>query len=160
MEFTIRQATPRDAKILAKLCGTVQKLHVAAVPDRYRPYIENNKALEKQFRDWLRRRHQIGLIAETATQPIGYALIQVLQSKDTPLTYGHRFVYIDQMSVETDWHRKGVGSALMKEITRIGHQNNARFVTLEVAEHNGAAQKFYQAQGFAFSFHTMKHELE
>lgn len=56
--------------------------------------------------------------------------------------------YIFNVAVDTDFRRKGVGTALINELVTYGKKNNLCFITLEVRESNQAAISLYSDFGF------------
>ena len=155
MEFEIRQAKVRDAKALAHLCGTVQRLHAQARPQIYKPYVENDQKLIDWYIHFLRHRPSIGFIAESSETPVGYVLGITGESDETAFTYPRTYLHIDQMSVDEAWQRSGVGSALMERILQYAQEIDVQMVSLDVAEFNTAALEFYKRHDFEFRFHSM-----
>ena len=56
--------------------------------------------------------------------------------------------YIFNVAVNADFRRKGVGTALIRELVTYGKKNNLCFITLEVRESNQAAISLYSDFGF------------
>jgi ribosomal-protein-alanine N-acetyltransferase len=50
--------------------------------------------------------------------------------------------------VAEDWRRGGVGTVLMNAAEAWAREQGARFVYLETAEDNAAAQNFYRRRGY------------
>lgn len=58
------------------------------------------------------------------------------------------FLYIASLAVKEDSRRKGIGSALVREILRAGGEAGVSGVWLHVRVSNGAAREFYKKLGF------------
>ena len=56
--------------------------------------------------------------------------------------------YIFNVAVDENYRKKGIGSALIRELVTFGKKNNLCFLTLEVRESNEAARSLYSKFGF------------
>ncbi len=55
---------------------------------------------------------------------------------------------ITNIAVHPSWRRKGLAGRLLKHLCRLAPQQGLTFLTLEVREHNSAAIRLYQKNGF------------
>lgn len=69
---------------------------------------------------------------------VGYIVARVAASE----------VHINNVAVADDCRRKGLGSALLREIIDAARENGATVAFLEVRTGNGAAQALYEKCGF------------
>ncbi|MCC6273801.1 MAG: ribosomal protein S18-alanine N-acetyltransferase, partial [Deltaproteobacteria bacterium] len=60
----------------------------------------------------------------------------------------HDEMELISVAVHPDFKRCGVGEGLMQEMIRFAHQNEARFIYLDVRRSNEAAQRLYEKFGF------------
>ncbi|MFO1463871.1 MAG: ribosomal protein S18-alanine N-acetyltransferase [bacterium] len=61
----------------------------------------------------------------------------------------HDEMELISIAVHPDFKRRGVGEGLMHEMIRFAHQNEARFIFLDVRRSNEVAQQLYEKFGFA-----------
>ena len=85
------------------------------------------------------RTTRIYLVAKAGVTVVGYAGLMLTGSD------GH----ITTIAVDPAWHRRGVGSRLLLELSRLGVANGCTALTLEVRVSNGAAQAMYRQFGYA-----------
>lgn len=75
---------------------------------------------------------------------IGYVLLTRYHS----VKKGGVTIYIDELYVEPQHRRKGIGKHIMAEILEIARGENARTVWAQTELFNEAAQGFFRTQGF------------
>lgn len=83
------------------------------------------------------------LVAELEGKIVGYVIAGIRW-----LTVGH----VLAIAVDPDYRKRGIGSALMKEVFRRFQKRGATLVRLEVRKSNIEAIKFYRALGFVERF--------
>jgi len=69
----------------------------------------------------------------------GYAGLMLVEDQ------GH----VNTLTVDKNWHRRGIGSVLLIDLARAAVGAGARHLTLEVREHNEPAKAMYTKFGFA-----------
>ena len=57
--------------------------------------------------------------------------------------------HVNTLTVDSTWHRKGIGSLLLIDLARTAVSLGAHHLTLEVREHNEPAKAMYMQFGFA-----------
>jgi len=62
------------------------------------------------------------------------------------LIHGH-FLYVDDLVTSEDQRGKGLGAALLKELSSIGVDEYCRRLVLDTAATNANARRFYQREG-------------
>ena len=72
---------------------------------------------------------------------------------DKTVAYAGMWVLFDEahitnVAVDPEFRRQGFGRAIMKEMMRAAIEKHATRMTLEVREHNEAAQSLYYSMGF------------
>jgi ribosomal protein S18 acetylase RimI-like enzyme len=55
---------------------------------------------------------------------------------------------LNDLFVEEEYRKQGIGEALIKAATEFARINNAKFVELSTAVHNFTAQRLYESIGF------------
>lgn len=82
--------------------------------------------------------HHLPLVAEDSSEVVGVALVWTVADE----------MHILSLGVHPRARRRGVASRLLNEIRERGQARGATLITLEVREHNQAAQVFYRRHGF------------
>ena len=84
------------------------------------------------------------LVAEAEGVLVGYLVHQ-----DTFSTWrGANGVFVVDLFVRPERRNDGIGVRLMAEAARLGRAKGARFMRLDIDEHNAAGQRFYGRLGF------------
>lgn len=76
---------------------------------------------------------------------IGYVILTLSYS----LEYGGRDAFIDELYIESDYQRQGIGKQTIKFLEEICIALNVQALHLEVERENTSAQSFYRQVGFA-----------
>ncbi len=93
---------------------------------------------EHEFRQCLRQRNCVGMVAEHNDRILGYMVYELSKSR----------IHLLNLAVSPSWRRHGVGSQLITRlINKLSPERRSR-ITLEVRETNLAAQLFFRANGF------------
>ncbi len=82
--------------------------------------------------------NSVFLAALDGEKTVGYAGMSVIVDEG----------YIFNVAVTSAYRRRGVGSALIRELVTYGKKNNLCFITLEVRRSNLAAISLYSGFGF------------
>ncbi len=143
----IRQATPKDARLLAELSTHVQQVHSEVRPTTFRP-AEVTGDLIQFYADLLPQPDCYLFVVEDEGIPVGYVLVKRIDRPATPFTYADSFLHIDQISVNHDARGKGYGKALMAAVYELAHQQGIQRVTLDVWQFNIGAIEFYENLSF------------
>jgi GNAT superfamily N-acetyltransferase len=80
--------------------------------------------------------------------PVGYCLLKLVEREASPWTRGCRRLLVDQLSVEPEYRRQGVGTCLMEAAFNFARQQGIHELTLEYWSTNHAAREFYKVLGF------------
>jgi [ribosomal protein S18]-alanine N-acetyltransferase len=95
---------------------------------------------QKDFEAFLKDNMVCGLKFEEANTICGFILWREIRDEAEILT----------IVVSPNWQRKGIGSALLKELFTQLSKNRISNLFIEVAEDNESAQLFYKKNGFGF----------
>ena len=79
------------------------------------------------------------LVAEQDGELVGHAVVSVVAAVSE----------LQRISVDVEWRRTGLASALLAEVEGLAAEQGAEQVLLEVREDNEAARAFYGARGYA-----------
>lgn len=148
-EVVVRQATPKDAEILAELAAQTFwdtfHAHPANDPADLSDYMK--KAFNiSQIRKELADEKAIFLLAEIGGSPVGYAKL-LLESTEEPIK-AEKPIELCRLYLKKDFIGKGVGRKLMDECLSIAARHGCDVMWLGVWEFNQRAQRFYEKQGF------------
>jgi GNAT superfamily N-acetyltransferase len=116
-------------------------LHAFGVMKQLRPHLSDAAAFCAQ----LQRQHEEGyrlLAACCADDIVGLAGYRT----QTNLLYG-RFVYVDDLVVNADAQREGIGARLLDAVRHIARDARCAHVVLDTGLHMALAQRFYYRNG-------------
>ena len=158
MTVTIRTATSADARVLARLNGPVQALHAQAQPEFYKPP-QVTPELVAHYEAELARPDVVIFIAEADGQPAGCAVAIIVDKPETPFNYALRYLTLDQISVNPEAQRRGIGTALVAEVVGLARRQGIDIVRLQVFDWNQEALAFYARLGFYTAVHRQQLDL-
>jgi diamine N-acetyltransferase len=145
-DWTIRAAGLEDVEDLVRLNRAVQLLHVAAEPQHF---IEPDPGeVHRWFEDALTRGAWAALLAQIASEPVGYALYELMERAPGTFTRGSRTMYLHQLGVEQSARGRGIGRALLQRVERLAVELDADQVALDTWAFHTAARAFFQRCGF------------
>ena len=150
----IRQATSEDAQLLSSLSNAVQHLHAEALPERFKPPSEQTWPVE-EVREVFADESNVIYIAECENQPAGYIYCTVKHREESAFTYARSLVYINHLSVEVAWQKRGVGSALMDAVKQLAEKHNIDELALDTWAFNEKALAFFHKQNFTIQRHIL-----
>jgi ribosomal protein S18 acetylase RimI-like enzyme len=141
--MTFRIANNKDTQIIANLhASSWQKTYRGALTDDFL----DNHVYENRLSIWIQRikqppENQIVILCEIDDSLAGFVCAYGNKSEE----FG---TYIDNLHVSTDFKGKGIGRALMKQITQWSIETyNQPKLYLKVLENNYAARGFYDKMG-------------
>lgn len=138
----IRSASREDMAAVANMAAEFHA-HLAAKDNSDPTYdIEGTRAklVMSGFGD---RQLFSGLIAESAGEPIGYAIYNIGFWPDTM----EGMVLLTDIYVREPWRDRGVGKQIMKHLATVGQQNSCAIVMWSVWPENEEAIRFYKKLG-------------
>lgn len=131
----------------------MQTLHFEHRPDWFKPA---DAIAARPFYDRLLADESVrAFLAEDGGEAIGYVLIRIIQTPDTPLTRAATVVEIDQICVRPEARRHGVGRLLLDQVKALSAEIGANRLHLVVWEFNVGAQEFFAAQGLEMAMRRM-----
>jgi GNAT superfamily N-acetyltransferase len=90
---------------------------------------------------------QLILVAERGDAVIGFAMAKCISGGQTPFR-NRRSVFLTDLAVRVMERRRGVGRALLDEVTSWARSMTADDVELECWSFNAIAQTFFERWGF------------
>jgi [ribosomal protein S18]-alanine N-acetyltransferase len=123
--FTIREYRPSDFELLLKIDGQC-----------FAPGIAYSRA---ELAEFIENRGSSTWVAEGNRDVAGFLVATRVQT---------RRLHIVTLDVVESWRRRGVGRALMTAAEGLARLEGRSVISLETAEDNYSAQKFYHDLGF------------
>lgn len=115
MGWAIRQLDPSEAALVLPLLEQVQAIHAAAHPDLFKADVDRGELLAL-LRSMLEQEGMTGLVAQSPNgSVVGYALFGIEVRDPSPIMHGLRLGVLHHVSVDRDWRRLGIASALIDE---------------------------------------------
>jgi ribosomal protein S18 acetylase RimI-like enzyme len=143
----IRVARSDDVAALAQLNLEVQRLHLAAMPQRYRD--PTAAEVEAHLRELLADADIAILVAEDAGALVGFAVVRRVEIEAHVFARARRAASVDALGVAAGARRGGHGRALMAAAENQARAWGATALVLDVQAFNAEAADFYRALGYA-----------
>jgi len=135
----IRAAVAEDAPSVHRLLGLIADLHREGRPDMY-PNLTSKYTVE-QVVERLSQKESGVFVAEVDNSVAGYVFCDIIKEGDG-LT-----VYVDDLCVDPNFRKGGIGRALLDKAGEYGKEKKCRYMMLNVWEFNETALNFYQNYG-------------
>ena len=141
--MNIRLAKVNDIENIINLQVQTFEIHLKARPDWFKEtplnfdYIKN--MIEAKDGDIF--------IAEENNKIIGYCIIYIRKYKDHAIFEDMENIEIDEMCIDENYRKKGIGKKLFDQVKIYGKGINAGSIELQVWDFNKDAIKFYEKMG-------------
>ncbi len=145
--FSIRQATPEDALLIAQLNCAAHEIHVQSRPDIFKP-MSPDEELVGLTRERLADGSTYAFIAAVNDEPVGYVLTEVVEQAESVYTHAQRYLLIGQMAVDPKYRSRSYGEQLMQRVFAHARALNIQRIVLQVWRFNERAAAFYERSGF------------
>jgi ribosomal protein S18 acetylase RimI-like enzyme len=137
----------KDYKLISQLSEEIFNLHAGLYPEIFKPH--NRAALEKNFERFFADPNCKCYVARQNGIEIGFAIFLIMEASEDDFLYGHKVLYIDQISVLSKYQKTGVGTLLMEQAEIIAKENSIKKITLEHWTANNTAAVYFRKKGFA-----------
>lgn len=138
--LVIRPSEARDSYDVHRLLGLIADLHREGRPDMF-PNLKSKYTADEVL-ERLSKPDNGVFVAEFEGSVAGYVFCDIIKEGDGTT------LYIDDLCVDPDSRKLGVGTALLDYAASYGKEKNCRFLMLNVWEFNANALKFYEKYGF------------
>jgi ribosomal protein S18 acetylase RimI-like enzyme len=91
----------------------------------------------------------MALMAKAGREPVGYVLAVVHEKPKDLFTNARRWLYLDQISVESAWERQGVGRTLCEALVARAQREGLTEIETDTWAFNKIAQEFFRHLGFS-----------
>ena len=143
----VRLAREEDLDRVNELRREVNDLHVAGVPDVFKP------GFCDELRDFLyviwKNPQQEIVVAELDGTVCGFAVLHHISKPENPFMFERDFLDIDEFGVDASCRRQGIASAMIRFIREFAREKGFRRIELNMWEFNRGALAFYEAAGFS-----------
>lgn len=150
----VRGATKADVDTIAELNAAVQSLHHEQRPDWF--LTPDLVAIRSWISTTIDRENVFIFVAEEDGPPVGYALATLHRRPANPFTRELSVLELDQISVNGDARRAGVGSLLIRRVADLADELTIDHLMLTVWNFNEVARATFRARGFVDAMHRME----
>ena len=154
----IRFAIPEDVPGILSLLRQVGAVHHNGRPDIFRAGAQKYGA--SQVLGMLDKPATPIFVAVEGDKVLGYGFCQVKKYELDPVINDHTELYIDDLCVDENHRKEGIGKAIYEEILRYAKMRRCYNVTLNVWSCNPGAMKFYESLGLKPQKVCMEYLLE
>lgn len=141
----IRKAKITDIDRLSELLYEVHKLHARHRPDVFKK--RKQKYTKKDLESVLTNELTPVWVAEEKKQVVGYLFGIYEEIKDHKSMTDRKTLYIDDLCVDKDFRKKGIGRQLYNYAKMVARTNGCYDITLNVWNLNPGAIAFYEKLG-------------
>ena len=146
-EVTIRTATMTDFSAVCQLLHELDDLHVRIRPDVFQPLDGPIRPRERIARFIDDREGEI-FLAEVGASTVGLATIQITDSPDAPMFRPRRSASIDNLVVNQEFQRLGIGKRLLDCAVEWTRSRKIPCIDINVWIENETGMFFFKANGF------------
>jgi len=142
----ILPASPANAEVIARLNQSVHQIHLDRVPHFFRQPGEIERL--EAFKELLTQANTCAFIAYADIEAIGYVLAIIHERPASVFSPARRWLYVDQISVEPIWKKRGIGRQLMQAVLDYAHAAGITELETDTWAFNDASQAFFKSCGF------------
>ena len=144
--MNIRTVKANDLLLIAPLSCTVNKMHVDAYPDIYKPMPTD--AAEELLASKASAKNVFFRVAENENGLLGYCISELREVGETSYTWAFRYIYLAEIMIDPSHQRTGVGQALIADLKSIARNQKINRIETDVSEFNSVSHDFFTSQGF------------
>ncbi|WP_410770313.1 GNAT family N-acetyltransferase [Fontibacillus sp. BL9] len=145
--MNVREARIEDYENVAKLHLQLHELHVTNRPDLFKP-TDNDSLDFAYFKSLLDNdTFKVFIVEDEPSGVIAYTLLKVEEAPAIPVFVARRFLYMNDICVDTRFRGKGVGKRLFEKAIAYAKEAGAESLELGVSFFNESAIDFYKALG-------------
>ena len=153
----IRKAENADIKSIARIYSQLHKKHAEICPDYFN--MPELSFFESRISETLSQGETSLIVYEQDDKIQGYAEVFVHEIQENENRKVYRRCFIQQLAVDTDCQRNGVGGKLVEDIKSYANEHFCHSVELGVWYENYNAVDFYGAMGFTPRMYKMEIKL-
>ena len=141
----IRFAKPEDTLQILTLLEQIGKVHYDARPDMFQAHAQKFGASQVLAR--LENPNTPVFVAAEGAKVLGYSFCEIRQYVQHPVIADHKTLYLEDLCVDENCRRQGIGEKLYNRICDYAREKNCYNVTLNVWSCNPGAVRFYEKVG-------------
>jgi ribosomal protein S18 acetylase RimI-like enzyme len=158
MKLEVRKAIPEDIPALNALFQQVDNYHSDGMPDYFQP--AQQPARSREYLQGLIKDQNVGLfVAQRDRQLAGFVHVEMRSSPAFAVFVQRLFAVVDNLGVQQDFRRQGIGKALMQAAEGWAQERGVETVELNVYAFNEIAMNFYKALGYEPLSHRMSKDI-
>ena len=140
MDYNIRLATEEDIEDVAKLyIKSWNKTYLGLLPQEYLDSLTLEK-VRKRWSDYIKEERHGIFVATEKDELLGFGAF-------CPYHRVEDCIYVESLHVDEKHHRKGIGSALIKEIYSVGEREKYAKMAVCLVKGNDNARSLYIKMG-------------
>jgi len=136
----------KDIQAIISLNKFIHNDHYQRNPEIFKEF--NYAKISKSLEEYINRENNNCFIAYEDEQPIGYAVVNIRQYQNHLFQDYHCSLYIQEMCVNPEYQKKGIGERIMEEIICFSEEKGISRIELSVWSNNINAKSFYKKMGF------------
>lgn len=152
MDCKIERTKNHD--VISKLNESVQTLHHKLYPDDFKKFDLSSVTLF--FKEILASDDSYAFLAKVDSVPVGYILCMIRTRKENKFQYEKKALYIDQISINSEYRKQGIGRKLMNEAFELAKKLKIKEIQLDYWVKNEESNKFLEHLGFEYYNLKMK----
>ena len=137
----------QDAQILSALNVNVQKIHADAYPQLFKQPLSPSYVVPFMQRQLIDPSN-LFYIASLDGVDIGYIFARIVERPENLMMYAWKYIYIEHISIDPQYQRKGYGQQLLEEVYRFAKGKGIHTIALDVWGFNRQSQFFFEKNGF------------
>ena len=153
----IRKANEKDIERILELLTQVNDVHAEKRPDFF--IKGKQKYTASELKEIINDETTPVFVCEKESVVMGYAFCVMQDLSRCNNLRPDKSLYIDDICVDAEYRRSGVGKKLYEYVIQYAKKNNCFNVTLNVWDGNVSAQRFYEDMGMHVQKDCMEHIL-
>ncbi len=154
MKYNFRNATIADHKAILELKIQVHDFHVGNRPDFFNE--TENPFTKSIFEELLNFPEIQVFVIEDKNRIYGYAVTKILKFENNPIIKDQQRFFIEDICIDVNFRKRGIGSLLMKELESICKSEGYRCLELNVWAFNTSSINFYKKFGMKTIMNRME----
>ena len=153
--MNIREANIMDIEKILELEKQVFEIHSKARPDWVKKFPLNYNYIK----EIIEKNEGKIFVADIENKIIGHCIMKIRNIKNHPVMDDMINVEIDDMCIDQEYRRKGIGKKLFEEVEKYAKEIKAKNIELMVWEFNQEAKRFYEKLGMKTRISRMEYKI-
>ncbi len=146
-ELIIREALRSDYESLCDLFDQADEFHRKRMPQIFRK--PDGESRDSDYVENLMADANAGLfVAQVKERLVGLICCFLRETPDIPILVPRKYVYIENLVVDKNYRRQGIGMALLQKAHAWAIENRINEIELNVWQFNDAAIRLYEKLGY------------